>query len=126
MFFELHHIHLVCSDLEKMVRFFSETLGAKFIDYRKFQNADGATLDFNGTNIYLRVAREGDKLSGQSNEIRYGYHHLGLKVEDLDKAFEELTKKGYAFTQLPKDLGNRKAAFFAGPDDISIELIQFK
>lgn len=126
MNYQLHHIHLLCSNLKETVKFFSEILGAKFVDWRKFQNADGATLDFNGTNIYLRTAREDEKVIANSNQIQYGYHHIALKVENLDKAFSELSQKGVTFTQMPKDLGNRNVAFLKGPDNISIELIQFK
>ena len=126
MTYRLHHIHLLCSNLGETVKFFSETLGAKFVDWRKFQNADGATLDLNGTNIYLRVVREGEKIAANSDHIQYGYNHIGLKVEDMDKAFSELSQKGVTFTQLPKDLGNRNVAFIEGPDHISIELIHFK
>jgi catechol 2,3-dioxygenase-like lactoylglutathione lyase family enzyme len=126
MTYQLHHIHLLCRNLGETEKFFSEILGAKFVDYRKFQNADGATLDLNGTNIYLRVTREGEKVAADSDQVQYGYNHIGLKVENLDSAFSELSQKGVIFTQLPKDLGNRSVAFVKGPDNISIELIQFK
>jgi catechol 2,3-dioxygenase-like lactoylglutathione lyase family enzyme len=126
MTYQLHHIHLLCSNLGETVKFFSEILGAKFVDWRKFQNADGATLDLNGTNIYLRLTREGEKVAADSDQVQYGYNHIGLKVENLDRASSELNQKGVIFTQLPKDLGNRKVAFLKGPDNISIELIQFK
>jgi catechol 2,3-dioxygenase-like lactoylglutathione lyase family enzyme len=126
MTYQLHHIHLLCSNLGETAKFFSEILGAKFVDWRKFQNADGATLDLNGTNIYLRLTREGEKVAADSHQVQYGYNHIGLKVENLDRAFSELSQKGVIFTQLPKDLGNRNVAFLKGPDNISIELIQFK
>jgi catechol 2,3-dioxygenase-like lactoylglutathione lyase family enzyme len=126
MTYQLHHIHLLCRNLGETVKFFSEILGAKFVDWRKFQNADGATLDLNGTNIYLRLTREGEKVAADSDQVQYGYNHIGLKVENLDRAFSELSQKGVIFTQLPKDLGNRNVAFLKGPDNIRIELIQFK
>jgi catechol 2,3-dioxygenase-like lactoylglutathione lyase family enzyme len=126
MTYQLHHIHLLCRNLGEMVKFFSEILGAKFVDWRKFQNADGATLDLNGTNIYLRLTREGEKVAADSDQVQYGYNHIGLKVENLDRTFSELSQKGVIFTQLPKDLGNRNVAFLKGPDNIRIELIQFK
>ena len=126
MTYQLHHIHLLCRNLGETVKFFSEILGAKFVDWRKFQNADGATLDLNGTNIYLRLTREGEKVAANSDQVQYGYNHIGLKVENLDRAFSELSQKGVIFTQLPKDLGNRNVAFLKGPDNIRIELIQFK
>ena len=60
--YRFHHIHILCSDLEKMLKFFLDTLGAQFVSARKFGGADGATLDLAGVPIYLRVAREGEKI----------------------------------------------------------------
>ena len=124
MTYQFHHLHLICSDLEKTINFFSEVLGAKFVTRRKFGAAEGATFDFNGTGIYLRAAREDDKITGDSTRTHYGYSHIGLKVENLEEAFAELTKKGFIFTQPPRVSGTRKMAFFNGPDNISIELVQ--
>ena len=60
MTYSLHHVHLICRDLEKMIGFFEEAIGAEFVEHRKFGTADGATLDLQGININLRVAREGE------------------------------------------------------------------
>ncbi|HSR13647.1 MAG TPA: VOC family protein [Thermodesulfobacteriota bacterium] len=122
---QMHHIHLLCSQLGETVKFFSEVLGAKFIDWRKFQGADGAALDLRGTNIFLRVARDGEKVA-ESNQLQYGLHHIGVAIEDMDQAYSELTRKKVTFTSPPKDIGDRKVAFIEGPDQISVELIQFK
>ena len=126
MKYQLHHIHLLCSNLGEMVSFFSDVLGAKFVDWRKFQGADGAVLDLNGTSIYLRVLRGEEKISPGPAPLQYGYNHIGLTAEDLEKTFSDLTTRGIKFTQPPKDLGNRIAAFIQGPDGLSIEFIQFK
>jgi catechol 2,3-dioxygenase-like lactoylglutathione lyase family enzyme len=56
MSYRFHHVHIVCKDLEKMIRFFTEVLEAKLIARKKFGTADGASLDLNATTINLRVA----------------------------------------------------------------------
>ena len=58
MNYRVHHFHLVCSDLEQMISFMTETLGAELVERRKFGTADGATLDLAGNRINLRVARD--------------------------------------------------------------------
>jgi catechol 2,3-dioxygenase-like lactoylglutathione lyase family enzyme len=84
MKYQLHHFHLICSDLDKMIKFLTNTLGGKFVSFRKFGTADGAVIDLAGAPIFLRVARDGEEITGDQSRSTYGYHHIGLKVEDLD------------------------------------------
>ena len=124
MKYRVHHCHLICSDLEQMITFMTETLGADLVERRKFGAADGATLDLAGNRINLRVARDDETVVGDASETRYGYDHLGLEVDDVDRAFDDLTAKGYKFTVTPRDADPWRIAFFKGPDNITIELVQ--
>jgi len=127
MTYKLHHFHLVCSDLDQMIHFFTKTLQGKFIAFRKFGTSNGACIDLGGAPIYLRCAREGEEITGDSPRPTYGYNHLGLAVEDLDAAYAELTAQGFVFTTLPTVTPTGvKMAFFQGPDKIVIELVQEK
>jgi len=123
MDYRFHHLHLICKDLEKMIDFFSETLGATLLGRRKFGTADGASLDLQGTTVNLRAAREDENMAGDASSTTFGYDHIGLQVPDVDAAFEEL-KKGFSFFMEPKDIPNLRIAFFKGPEDITIELVQ--
>lgn len=124
MSYRFHHIHLLCSDLEKTMAFFTETLGASLVERKKFGGADGVALNLNGAVINLRVARKDEKVSSDPAKTQYGYHHIGLKVENVDQAYRELSAKGYVFTEKPADTGKSRIAFFKGPDNIVIELLQ--
>ena len=124
MTYRLHHIHLLCSDLEKTLAFFTKVLGAALVERKQFGGADGASLDLNGTPVNLRVAREDEKISTDPSKTQYGFHHIGLTVEDIDKTYRELSGKGYVFSATPKDAGKARIAFFSGPDNIVIELLQ--
>jgi catechol 2,3-dioxygenase-like lactoylglutathione lyase family enzyme len=125
MEYQLHHLHLICSDLDKMINFFTNTLGGKFVSFRKFGTADGAVIDLAGAPIFLRVARDGEEITGEQVRSTYGYHHIGLKVEDLDASYSELKGKNFTFTTAPTATPNGgKMAFFLGPDNIIIELVQ--
>ena len=124
MKYKYHHLHLICSNLEETINFFSEDLDAELVERRKFGNADGATLDLNGCTINLRAASEGEEIPDDESRPHYGYNHLALETEDLDAAYGKLTEKGYTFTGPPRDLGKVKVAFFKGPDNIEIELMQ--
>jgi len=124
MSFRFHHVHLICSDLEKMINFFTETFGAKLIERKKFGCANGATLGLNGTNIYFRVAREDDNIVKDPSVATYGFHHIGFEVDDLEATYQDLSGKECIFSLPPKNVGGHSFAFLKGPDNISIELLQ--
>ncbi|MDP1990717.1 MAG: VOC family protein [Syntrophales bacterium] len=124
MKYRLHHLHLICSDLDKMIKFLTNTLGGKFVSFRKFGTADGAIIDLAGAPIFLRVARDGEEITGDQSRSIYGYHHIGLKVEDLDTCYSELKDQDFTFTTAPTATPHGKMAFFQGPDNIIIELVQ--
>jgi catechol 2,3-dioxygenase-like lactoylglutathione lyase family enzyme len=124
MTYSLHHVHLICRDLEKMISFFEEAIGSKLVKRRKFGTADGATLDLQGININLRVAREGEEIRENLTPSSYGYDHIGLQVEDIQAAYEDLSKRGYSFFMPPTEGASLIIAFFKGPENITIELLQ--
>ena len=124
MTYQFHHIHLICRNLDQIIDFFSKTLGVKLVELRKFGTADGATLDLDGTTINLRVAREDEQMLEETSKKSYGYNHIGLEVEDIKAAYRELTNKGFVFSVPPTDIGDLSIAFFQGPENITVELVQ--
>ncbi len=124
MSYQLHHIHLLCSDLELMVNFFTEILDATLVERKKFGGADGATLDLQGTLINLRIAREDEIIKKDPSEPSYGLNHIGLETGDIAGNYEELKGKGFEFITPPRDAGKNRIAFFKGPDNLTIELLQ--
>lgn len=124
MTYSLHHVHLICRDLEKMIRFFEEVIGTKLVERRKFGTADGATLDLQGIDINLRVARAGEKLGENLTPSSCGYDHIGLQVEDVQAAYDDISNRGYSFFMPPTEAGGLMIAFFKGPENITIELVQ--
>jgi hypothetical protein len=45
-------------------------------------------------------------------------------VEDVEAAYRELANKGFTFSMTPQAFEKFRIAFFSGPDNITIELIQ--
>lgn len=126
MRYRYHHIHVICRDLPTSEAFFANDLGATVVERRKFGTADGAIIDLDGTRIYLRARREGDTITGDSANARFGYDHIGLQVDDIDAAYKALSGKGYVFFMPPSAAapGDMRIAFLKGPDNITIELLQ--
>ena len=124
MTYRFHHIHLICRDLETMISFFTDALGTKLVERRKFGTADGATLDLQGIVFNLRVAREDEEIRDHLTPSTYGYDHIGLEVDGIHAAYDDLTKRGYQFFMPPAESAGLTIAFFKGPENITIELVQ--
>lgn len=105
-----------------MISFFTETLNACFVKFLEFDGKKGAKIEFNGTFINIRVPSEKEKINGSQNVI--GFHHIAFQVEDCDQAYKDIKNEGFEFLETPKSTRNIRTAFFKGPEDIVIELIQ--
>jgi catechol 2,3-dioxygenase-like lactoylglutathione lyase family enzyme len=124
MIYRFHHIHLLCSDLQNSIDFFTGVLGATLVTLKKFGVADGAVMDLEGTMVNLRVAREDEPVNTDTSRANYGYHHICVQVEDIDAAYKELSDKNIEFLAPPADAGENRIAFCKGPDGIVIEVLQ--
>jgi len=126
MSFQLHHVHLLCSDLEQTEQFFIQKLGAQLEKRTTFGGASGSMLDLKGAKIYLRTAKPQETISGDGAHICYGYNHIGLQVDDLVSVCRDLESAGVEFSVPPKETPTCHIAFIKGPDNIVIELYQPK
>ena len=125
MIYRFHHIHLLCSDLETTIDFFTRILGAKLVARPTFGGADGASLNLNGTTINLRVAGKNETVNADAARPVYGYHHMCVAVDDVDAAHQELIQQSVECIVTPRNTpDNLRVSFFKGPDDIVIEVLQ--
>jgi len=127
MAYRLHHIHIITKDLQRMMDFFTECFDIEQITKRKFGTADGASFDLSGVTINLRMANETETFHDGASGKPYGWHHIGISVDDLDATYQKLTGKGYVFTAPPRAADSGiKVAFFDGPESLTFELVQPK
>ena len=120
----VNHIQLICRDLQTMVDFFTDNFDAKLVIKRKHRTADGVDLNLGGTLISLRVRFEDEELVDDISIKTYGYHHIGITVDDVDKKFKEMVDKGFASWFPPKKgLYVARCAGVVGPDNVAIELL---
>lgn len=121
--FRMNHLHVICEDLEGMIRFWTLGVGASFKNYRTFGDADGAVLKLDTLQINLRVPKAIEK-GIEKNKVSLGYDHLGFEVDDLDSACSHLAEFGCRIDTGPTELSDRKIVFLKGPEDIILELMQ--
>jgi catechol 2,3-dioxygenase-like lactoylglutathione lyase family enzyme len=56
---------------------------------------------------------------------RTGYNHLALRVENLDSEVKRLKEAGIVIKNQPVVFHNRKLVFLIGPEDVTIELVEW-
>ena len=122
--YKQHHIHLTNPDPTKTAQFYTEIMGAQVTREQRTPDQEIIDLDLGG--IPIRISnRTGadDSLKG----LQFGLHHLGLVVDDLDRAADEMNSTGVEFVVKPHSpRPGSKNAFIRTPDGVLIELSERK
>ena len=118
------HTHLTSQDSEKTVEFYTQVLGAEII---KVQEGGGRKLiDVDLGRVPVRIS-SGTGADDAWQGLRYGLHHLGLIVDDMDEFTTRLKSEGVEFVVEPNQpKPGVKMAFFKGPDDVLFEVVEIK
>ena len=141
--FELHHVGIVVSDLEKAVAFYAQHLGLIPETPSPWAIIPGKPLGMDGDDVKLRWAfmRLGSTVieihefdgAFQSSKPRTtdqpGVGHLALKVPDIHSARRDLAKAGITFYSAPNvlDLPGQDGdqwVYGKDPFGVTIELYQ--
>ena len=113
--FKSGNVTVMVSDLDKAVNFYTKILGLKLKLHAK---GNWATITAPGIAIGLHPASEHGPQPGKSESLS-----IGLEVENLSKAMEELKEKGIKFGYVMDDK-EVKLAFFKDPDNNPLYLAQ--
>ena len=109
--YTLAHLHVICRDMEKMIRFWREALGAEFVEYRTFGDDPGAIMRFGGLEIYFKEIPQAKD------------EHVGVYVPHLETSVESLVK-GFGCTLASMPANQNRVAFVRGPENLMLELIE--
>ncbi|MCH8289482.1 VOC family protein [Candidatus Poribacteria bacterium] len=122
MGYTFHHIHIRCEDLEASIDFYENVLGGKITEKVEVRGMPIVRMDVGGENIFLSPKFGDIDVESTSGNPRWGVYQLAFLVDDIDAAVEELQAKGAELEDLkPSGL---PMAFFKGPDNVQIEVIE--
>jgi glyoxylase I family protein len=122
----VHHLAIICSDYERSKKFYTEVLGLKIIRevYRKERQSYKLDLEVNGQYV-IELFSFPHPPKRPSRPEACGLRHLAFAVQNIDRAFEDLSKLGIQAEPIRMDEHTGKRfTFFADPDDLPIELYQ--
>src|SRR6266498_2169110 len=118
----IHHVAVLCADVERTVRFYQEVLEFPLTDI--FENRD-----YKGSNHFFFDIGQGNLLAffdfpgldlGPYAEVLGGLHHLAISVEPdrWDQLKASLTEHGVEFQE-----ESGTSVYFRDPDGTRVELI---
>ena len=124
------HVHLRSSDPDATARFFetmfqAEVTRSVYPPGTLYPGQMRVTMKVGGQKVLIAPPHPHHSTAGAPRFPYYGLEHIGLTVDDVDAACEELRAKGadVAIGPLTRDPGTR-LAFIRGPEGIMVELVQ--
>jgi len=139
----VNHTSFTVSDLDRSIKFYTETLGMELISLaerpqefcEKVTGIPGARMkiayvkgaDYN-VELIQYLSPPGQKLDTRNNNI--GSAHLCFTVENLMEMFHDLSSKGVRFRGEPVNIpaGPNKGGlvvYLVDPDDNNLEFIEY-
>jgi len=118
-FLRIDHVTLMVRDLKRSVEFYTQKLGFEVRgETPPERNVKTVFLQCGDANLDLYGMVEGEPFVPEHREHEVGLVHIALKVEDVDRVYEELVKRGVGFHIKPfyQPRSGRKIAFFKDPD----------
>ncbi len=117
-----HHVHLRCEDLEGAVGYYEKMFDGEVLETVDVRGLKIVRMEVGGERIFLSPKLGDMEVEGTTGNPRYGVYQLAFTVDDLDAAVAELQARGAELEDLkPQGL---MMAFFKGPDNVQIELIE--
>jgi catechol 2,3-dioxygenase-like lactoylglutathione lyase family enzyme len=124
------HVHLRSPNPDATAKFFETMFGAEakrdvYPPGTLYPGQMRVSLNLGGQRVLIAPTHPDDPTGAAPGFPYYGLEHIGLTVDDVDAACEELRQKGaeIAIGPLTRSPGLR-LAFVRGPEGIMVELVQ--
>ena len=127
MQYSLDHIHVRSSDVAASIAYFKKMFDAKEVAKGELKGMSFTILEMAGIRFSFSPKREEVNIRLQPHEPGWGVYQIGLKVANLDAALAELKERGAETSVEPVTVKEGLRVFFVrGPDDIEIEVMEYK
>ena len=115
------HVHLRCEDLDGAISYYENIFDGKVLETADVGGLKVVRMEIGGERIFFSAKLANTEVEDTSSDPGLGLYQLAFTVEDLDATVEELQAKGAELDYLRPEING---AFFKGPDNVQIELIE--
>ena len=118
----VHHVALLCSDVEQTIRFYQELLGFPLVELFENRDYKGSThlffdLGHDNTLAFFDFPDLGLK---PYSEVLGGFHHVAISV---DQAQWDAARARLEVAGVPTQIESGISLYFSDPDGVRLELI---
>lgn len=113
-----HHIHLMSHDAMAAGACYEKMFGAELVASQGANGLPRANITLGDQFIMISTVDESVTQMASGPHSCLGLDHIGLAVEDLQAAIDELNAKGVEFYMIRETIAHMK-----GPDNVDIELV---
>lgn len=135
--FSFDHIHICSEDPKAAALWYQEIFGADIVAEYELRDAPQIHVELGSARLLIRGKRPGEApaspsgiqhFEGYSSHNEWGTDHFGFTYHgDLQAFCEEIRSKGATFAIEPWEFSpGTLLCYVAGPDGVSIELVQGK
>ena len=124
MSYTIEHVSIRCRDIESSIDFFRRMFDAKVILRRT--PGEGRRIVFLRIGDSMLELMEMGSPSEPADALNHlGVHHIGIKAEDFQAAYQDLKAKGATFIgEILEPTPGIRLAFLREPNGAVIELVQ--
>ena len=116
------HTHITTPEPDKIIEFYTEVMGARVIKEQKVDFGRLVDVDLGGIPVRISGATGADK---DWTGLRYGLHHLGLEVDNMDEFISRMKANNVEIVTEPFQANPvTRAAFIKGPDGVLFEILE--
>ena len=121
MLSKMAHTCIGVQDLDRAVKFYTETLGMTVTARRKLPSGSTLVLVSPGGDTEIELTHNKAFVPRAQGEF-FGLRHIAFWVEDLDAVVTQLKARGVSFYREPGP--GQNVAFFKDPEGVDIELME--
>lgn len=119
----IHHVAINCSDYERTKHFYVDLLGFQVIRENERPQRGDRKIDLKLGDCELELFVTRDCPQRLSYPEAYGLRHLAFRVDSVERAVEELNRRGIPTEPIrTDDYTGEKMTFFFDPDHQPLEL----
>ena len=122
--YTMQHIHLFSRDAIAAGKFYADAFGAKTKEATTWQGLARCDMNIGGLTVLISTIEGDAQETAADRNAQLGINHFGVRVDDMDECYKDLTAKGVTFTSEPHEFRGAKIAFIEGPDRVSIEIVE--
>jgi glyoxylase I family protein len=122
----IHHVAIICNDIEKSKKFYTEILGFKIQNevFREARNSYKVDLTLNG-NYLIELFSFPNPPKRSSKPEAVGLRHLAFEVDDIFESVSLLQSMQIEVEPIRKDeFTHKQFTFFSDPDLLPIEIYE--